>query len=40
MVKSNIKLVTKAHYKTDHSYYLVDPSPWPISGAVVIGLNI
>jgi transposase-like protein len=29
MAKFNIKLLTKAHYKTDHSYHLVDPI-WPI----------
>jgi transposase-like protein len=26
MAKFNIKLLTKAHYKTGHSYYFVDPS--------------
>lgn len=25
--------LNKTHYKTDHSYHLVDPSPWPIFGS-------
>ena len=34
MKLKNIFLLNKTHYKTDHSFHLVDPSPWPIFGSL------
>jgi cytochrome c oxidase subunit 3 len=34
MKSLNFFLINKTHYKTYHSFHLVDPSPWPLLGSI------